>query len=121
MMDKIETSKQGGLYANPFADACIMGLDIPFPMQVVLNTSVLRLGVMLEVNGPPAACKTMLMYEMGRWFKNVGGLLHMVLTEAKVSETLGPSLIGYDIASRAALTVRPAENMELMQRYVQDA
>jgi hypothetical protein len=119
--DKVLDLKSNDLINSPGGGTTIVGLRLPFPMQVLTGCSVWPLGVVVEINGPPQSCKTMFLYEIGRWFRNAGGWLDMILTEAKISETLAASLMGYDRAGQLSFWPYRARSLEHMMKLSQDS
>ena len=103
---------------SPEEDVIRVGFKIPLVMQYVLDCPVFPLGVIIELDGPPESHKTMLLYEMGRWFSRQTGVLNMTVTESKVSEELARSIIGWDRASREAFQYLIVPSMNEMQANV---
>lgn len=99
-------------------DTFQLGIRIPFVLQYLLGCEVLPMGVAIETNGPPMSCKTMLMYEFGRLFKEANGLFEMVLTEGKSSPGLVRSVIGWDQRSRQSTTITSVPTMDAMMRAI---
>jgi hypothetical protein len=99
-------------------DTFQLGLRIPFVLQYLIGCQVLPLGIAVETNGPPMSCKTMLMYEFARFFKESRGWLEMVLTEGKISRSLLRSVMGWDRASRRAANVDSVVNMNDMMQVI---
>jgi len=97
------------------ADTFQLGIPLPFMLQYMFGCAVLPMGTVIEANGPQMSCKTMLMYEFGRFFKNSGGWLDMILTEGKVSTSLIRSVVGWDKRSRdAVFSVRVRHMNQMM-------
>lgn len=95
-------------------DTYYLGLKIPFALQFVLGSEVLRLGIAIEVNGPPMSCKTMLMYEFGRIFTEANGWLDMVITEGKASPGLIRSVVGWGAKARRGVKMLMVSTMNAM-------
>lgn len=115
------SSPDSALQVNPLSDVVKLGLPIPFPMEYILGCDVLQTGVVVEANGPPASCKTMLLFECGRWFIENGGIFDMVVTEQKLSEELAYSVIGHDYSKRRNFMPWTASSLENMCQLVQDS
>lgn len=99
-------------------DTFQLGIRIPFALQYLLGSEVLPMGVAIETNGPPMSCKTMLMYEFARFFKEASGYFDMILTEGKVSQELVRSVVGWDDSSRRATNIVSVPTMNAMMREI---
>jgi hypothetical protein len=100
--------------ANDGGDTYYLGLKIPFAMQFLLGSEVLRLGIAVELNGPPMSCKTMLMYEFGRIFTEADGWLDMIITEGKSSPGLVRSVVGWCAKARRGVKAVMVSTMNAM-------
>ena len=114
----VEATKRP-LSFNAGSGSTAVGLAIPFPLQYLLGCGILPLGILMEVNGEQQSCKTMFTYELGRFFAEAGGWLDFIVTEAKISEDLAHSVIGWSDERRAAFNSYMASDMAVWQRTLQ--
>lgn len=120
IVDEHQNKKSSRLLFLPESTTIQLGIRIPLVLEYLIASSVLPLGIVVEANGPPMACKTALMYEFGRIFKEAGGWLEMILTEGKISKSLARSVIGYDEESQQAITPWRADDLTEMMTITHD-
>lgn len=100
------------LAIRPGSHAQNIGLEIPFLMEYVIDCQVWPLGTFIEINGPSESHKTMLLYEIGRWFAEAGGWLDMTVTESKISRSLARSIIGWSAERRKQLVAETVGSLD---------
>jgi hypothetical protein len=99
--------------------AAIVGLKIPFPLQYLFDSSVLPLGIVMEVAGTQESCKSMFSYELGRIFIDSAGWMEDIVTEGKFSPDLAYSIIGWSKERRDCFNKTQANSMNMWQSALQ--
>jgi hypothetical protein len=96
----------------------IVTMPLPaFSLEYLFGNNGLPLGNMIQLVGLPASCKSGLVCEMGRWFMNQGGLVHLHEHESKYSPVWINSIIGYD---EQPFLIIPAKSVNEWQKRVFD-
>lgn len=113
--------RKTSLMYRPRSRPMKLGLPIPLPLEFVLDTQVMPLGVMLEANGPPMSCKSMLMYEFGRIASMANGWMESVLTEGKASETAARSIIGWDDVGQNSFLMKKANDLNHAMQLIRES
>jgi hypothetical protein len=113
--------RKTSLMYRPRSKPMKLGLSMPLPLEFLLDTEVLPLGVMLEANGPPMSCKSMLMYEFGRIASAANGWMESVLTEGKASETAARSVIGWDDVGQNSFLMKKANDLNHAMQLMRES
>jgi hypothetical protein len=96
----------------------IVTLPVPaLSLEYLLGNNGLPLGNLIQLVGLPGSCKSGMVCEMGNWFMNHGGAVHLHEHESKYSPVWINSIIGYD---ENPFLIIPANSVDEWQRHVND-
>lgn len=84
------------LFIRGEEESRLICLELPFALQILLQSLGLPLGRFMIIVGPPESCKSAFGYELCRMFRRAGGGFDLIETENKDSVSLRKSITGYD-------------------------
>ena len=94
------------------------GLSLPsLSMRYLLQNEGLPLGYVYHIVGPPAAFKSTLSVEFGRWHKEEGGAIIICEAETKPTPELRNSILNWD---ESMVTIRECTYLEQWQKTIID-
>ena len=99
-------------------DAVHLTVVLPMPslsLEYLLGNNGLPLGMMIQLVGLPGSCKSGFVCEVGRWFMDLGGIVHLHEHESKYSARWINSIIGWE---KRPFMIMPAKSVNEWQQRV---
>lgn len=82
------TSGHRGVMAITDASSLLVGIPCPLPFQYLIGQDAMLLGLLYHMLGQKGSCKSAMLYEIMRWFRDAGGMSVLLEVEDKYSADL---------------------------------
>lgn len=103
------------------AGKIVVGIPLPsLAFEYLIQNTVWPLGRFTQIVGKHGTCKSALVFEMARWFKESQGLTYLFENETKYSPDWAPSIMGYaDTPEDEVLAHIPCHSVDDWQAKLQ--